>query len=80
MYKNNNKKKPQCISVNRTHMYLHNLSTYLIFYIAYDRDRITNQQRKNEVSEDSSQKTRLLYAKNKVESLCYMSYHLYDEF
>ena len=48
---------------NRIHSYLHNLYTCLIFNIAYDRDGITNQWRKNEIVAESSEKISLLYRK-----------------
>lgn len=62
-------KTPAHRKQNRIHSYSHNLSTCLIFNMAYDRDGITNQWRKNELVAESSEKISLLYRKNKVQSL-----------
>lgn len=58
----------------RIHIYSHNLSICLIFSIAYDRDGLTNQRRKNELVAESSDKIRLLYRKNKVQPLPHTMY------
>lgn len=52
--------------------------TCLIFYIAYNRDSITNQWRKGGVWGESNEKTSLLYWKNKVRFLPHIIYN--DEF
>ena len=59
---------------NRIHSYSHNFSTCLIFNMAYDRDGITSQWRKNELVAESSEKISLLYRKNKVQSLSHTMY------
>lgn len=56
-----------------THTHMH-LSTCLIFYIAYDRDGITNQFKKNGFLAESDEKTSLGYRKNKVGVLSHIIY------
>ena len=67
-------KTPAHQKQNRIHIYSHNLSICLIFNIAYDRDGLTNQRRKNELVVESSDKIRLLYRKNKVQPLPHTMY------
>ena len=55
MYKNN--KSPQCTRVNSMNIHTFTNIICLIFYIAYVRDGITNEWRKNGLLAKSSKKT-----------------------